>query len=350
VTTDRESNSRMTRASRPLVVLAAVITHPLVLGTATLGIVYVVGFTAYNVYQPFYDSYEYNCTARTAPTATNPRGSLVGDGTFLTANAYSVSYNYASHEGNRLRLEGLDEYELERSSVCAAYGEKSANNEARLQTNVRNLKDAHDDTRERVLTMQRCYNTGLIDADLPFKPGGVERFDPLQQTLFNPSCDVDLAVAVDSLEDGVFDCLQLQECTIFFNDLADNSGNDQTLLFDYSRRAMCTAQWWFHSTVLSAVFSVVIWLFVNIFRFLLVDGLVRICWQWVNRGYFAYLATCDMDGTHTYNKADLADQVYALLGRIRTYGVGLVVMAVATQIPWIVMLMRFMNGLQFVSD
>ena len=250
----------------------------------------------------------------------------------------------------RLRLEGLDEYELERSSVCAAFGEKSANNEARLETNVRNLADAHALTRERVFTMQRCYDTSLIDADLPLKPDGVTRFDPLQQVIFDASCDVDLAVSVDSLEDGVFDCLQLEECEIFFNDLADNSGRDQTLLFDYSRRAMCTAQWWFHSTVLSAVFSVVIWLFVNIFRFLLVAGLVRICWQWLNTGYFTYLATCESDGAHTYKKADLADRVDALLGRIRTYGAGMVLLAFGTQIPWIVLLMRFMNGLQFVSD
>ena len=49
----------------------------------------------------------------------------VGDGTVLTRNAYALAFNYASHEGNRRRLAGLDEYDLARADACARYGEKS---------------------------------------------------------------------------------------------------------------------------------------------------------------------------------------------------------------------------------
>ena len=51
---------------------------------------------------------------------TDDAGPATGDGTVLTKNAYAVAFNYASHEGNKKRLGGLDEYDLLLSPTVSA--------------------------------------------------------------------------------------------------------------------------------------------------------------------------------------------------------------------------------------
>lgn len=108
-------------------------------------------------------------------------------------------------------------------------------------------------------------------------------------------------------------------------------------------------QWWFHSTVLRSVFTAVIWLFINIFRVVFLAGLIRLMWQLLNTGYFTYIATTNVDGVHTYKEEDLADQVRAMLGRIRLTGLCLVILAIMSQTPWCLALFHYAQGLSYAT-
>merc|ERR1712072_1327664 len=160
-----------------------------------------------------------------------------------------------------------------------------------------------------------------------------EAYPPLGATLARGgACDIHLDNS--SLEEGVFDCSELPECEIACDDLSDENGIDHSVLYAYSRTAMCTAQWWFHSSVLRAVFIVAIWIFINMFRVLFLRGVIRLCWQFLNTGNFTFLATCGVDGVHTYKEENLANRVRSMLNRMRLAGALLVLLAVATQVPW----------------
>ena len=56
------------------------------------------------------------------------------------------------------------------------------------------------------------------------------------------------------------------------------------------------------------------------------------------------MATTDIDGVHTYKEEDLADKVRAMLAQIRLKGFVLVVIAIATQVPWCIALYHFAAG------
>lgn len=99
--------------------------------------------------------------------------------------------------------------------------------------------------------------------------------------------------------------------------------------------------------VLRTAFCVIIWIFINLFRVVVISGVVRICWPWLNTGTFTYLATCTADGRHTYKEEDLADRVRQMLGRLRLSGLLLVVFACLTQIPWILTIRYFSDGLVY---
>ena len=50
----------------------------------------------------------------------------------------------------------------------------------------------------------------------------------------------------------------------------------------------------------------IIWGFINMFRVVFIDGLTRVCWQWLNTGLFTFIATCRPDGSATYDKVSQA--------------------------------------------
>lgn len=201
----------------------------------------------------------------------------IGDGTVLTTNVYALTFNFASHEGNKLRLEGLDAYDINRAETCARYGEKSAADEERVRTEMNLIRGSHERTTADVSLMERCYDTDVLHPyftnEAPKEPPHytcsedvcLEMPSP-QEKLADPNCKVSLSNA--TLEDGLYDCGQLPDCTSINEicvELADEYGNDRSELYSYTRTAMCTAQWWFHAFVLRMVFSVAIWVCLKAF-------------------------------------------------------------------------------------
>jgi len=154
-----------------------------------------------------------------------------------------------------------------------------------------------------------------------------------------------------SLQDGVFDCGPdvLKELDISCDDLFDRSQpegeQDNTKLLPIARVASCTAQWWTHALLLRWIFSVIIWVFLNIFRVVFTSGLTRILWNYLNTGQFTYLATCRPDGSHTYNEDDLAERVAIMLSRMRVVGFFLCALACLTQVPWMYAMSYFVQDL-----
>merc|ERR1712224_450128 len=105
--------------------------------------------------------------------------------------------------------------------------------------------------------------------------------------------------------------------------------------------ASCTAENYAHALILQMVFSVIIFIFINIARAILINGIVRVMWQWLNTGYFTYLATCTRRGVHTYDEAVLADRVEAMFSKMILIGFAMIAFAIMMQVPWIIALGRF---------
>jgi hypothetical protein len=321
------------------------VTHPLVLFSASFLAIFLVGGAAFTVYRPMFNAYRDGCVLQDEDT-----GQPVGDGTWIARNAYAIAYNYASHDGNKARLKGLDSFVLEQQEICARQGEKSANDEADVQAEMDMIVGSHRRTQNDVFLMRQCYDTSYLATEWVDNSTGLPPVDSftggafplLSATLADANCDVMLSN--ETLEEGTFDCTQMSPCTVPCNDLADESGVDNSDLRAIARTAMCTVQWWFHSMVLRFIFSVFIWVFLNLFRRLLMEGLVRCCWQYLNSGKFTILATANADGVTTFKEQDVSDKIYDLISSMRMRGALLILVALLTQIPWIFALYTFANG------
>lgn len=245
---------------------------------------------------------------------------------------------YSTHEGNRNRLEGLDEVESSRATACAVNSESSRSDQEDLQQRLDLTAAAHARTSEDVLRMRNCYNFNVISDD---GLGGSIRdtatgdeYPPLSDTLAEATCDVQLSNS--SLEDGVFDCEQLPVCEIGCGILSNDQGVDSSNLLTYSFKAACTAEYWVHAVVLRIAFCAVLYLFINVGRVLAVMGLNRLMWQWLNTGLFAFLGSSDAEGSTTVDEEELGRKIQAALRRLQVVGGVLVTIALLLQLVWIV--------------
>jgi len=346
MTTDADSKSRATaKISNPMVTAATFLSHPIVIAAVVVIFAFVIGSVLLSFYMIPFGLYVDHCTA----SCRKPGG--VCDGTFIARNAYSLAYNFATNEGNSLRLSGIDEYEIRRAEYCASHGERSVQDEQRTREDYSAIAESHCRAQAEVALMDKCYDTAVIDAD--FRAGLVldvngAPFAPVATILAEPACEQALCNATLD-EDGTFNCDVLPECELHCDDLTDNEGNQGSgaiELFTLSRSSMCTAQHWAHSIVVRNAFVFVIWVFVNIGRIILLAGVVRVSWESLNSGYFAYLGTCKHDGTHTHEHEELADKVHTMLVNMRLVGAVLVVIALLPQAAWMVSLAHFSAGLK----
>jgi len=202
--------------------------------------------------------------------------------------------------------------------------------------------------------MRSCYNVDAIDASFdlhtPSDQNGVPypRLSLSLGTASNPNeCDTHLSNS--TLQDGVFKCSALPECDMQCHDLSDADGRDNSALFSFSLGAACTAEWYCHAFLLRVVFTFVIYLCINFARVVFVSGVTRIAWKKLNTGYFAYRATCQRNGSHTYEREKLADKVEAMLSTMQLKGAVFIAIAFGLQLPWIIALNEFVTNLVYGS-
>ena len=108
VTCDREPISIFSVS--PPRLFALVISNPMT--PAFIGAIFTVWGAALlaSIYTPLYEEYISGCLQGAE------------NGTFVTENLFSISYNYASQDGNSATFAGLDAYDVQRAELCSQYG------------------------------------------------------------------------------------------------------------------------------------------------------------------------------------------------------------------------------------
>ena len=116
----------------------------------------------------------------------------------------------------------------------------------------------------------------------------------------------------------------------------DDQGQDQSSLETASEDALCLAEYYVHALVLRISFTVVVFIMLNVGRFLLIAGAVRLMWKWMNTGLYSVLASADALGQLHVDEDKLADKIGGMLGRLQLFGALFVVLALLSQSVWLV--------------
>mmetsp|Transcript_29098 Transcript_29098/g.59526 ORF Transcript_29098/g.59526 Transcript_29098/m.59526 type:complete len:999 (-) Transcript_29098:133-3129(-) len=303
--------------SSPVQAAMELATSPYVLGlvAALFGAVFVVYFCA--VYIPLLESYKGGCV--TGDTS---------NGTFVSNNLYSVSYNYAASDGNEDLFNGLSDYNVAKADYCSAYATSTAEQQQEDELFLSSLRAAQKASRDDVNLFKQCVDSSAMDESFQRaccgqQPNGGKYdacsaygsddlwtnsslacplneydrpsnspFAPLSEYLSDPACELPKDSAWDEweLKDAVFRCGDVPDCT------TTCSGPSQALLRTVSEQCGCSAEWLFHASWLRTSIGTCIYLLMNASRVMFVGALCKLFWRYLSPGIFTYVATCDHHG------------------------------------------------------
>ena len=376
--------------------LVTIMVHPAVGLTIFVFSMWWVLSIAAALYTPLYQEYLAGCVL-----TTNTSGSS-SNGTFVTSNLLSLSYNHAYQDGSTKLLEGLDRFDADRGEICASRYAPSASRYQNDVTIFASLFDTHNVTTTKMDRMKRCINADALDAAFHDACCNLEGyvyssscpasatngtgcpmnelaqppapFLPPSEYIEASSCDVDMAKEKQEddsditgtpwqIKDSVFRCDAMPYCDITCE------GPDQTLLRQTTRECGCTVEWFLHSLWLKIVLSLMVYGVTNASRIGFVAGLSRLFWRRLHPSRFTVLTSYKEDGTfihvapkgreeHSGGKDDSVDCEQAALirreinrnmFRFQAKGLGMVVCAAFANIAWIWAL-RMVNAPEWLVD
>ena len=383
------SNAKKMLGTGPIQLLVAILIHPAVgFAIFVFSMCWAISI-AVSLYSPLYQEYMAGCVSD---------GN--SNGTFLTSNLLSLSYNHAYQDGSTKLLEGLDRFDADRGEICASRYAPSASRYQNDATIFASLFDTHNITASNMDLMKRCIDVDALDAAFHdtccnlegyshyqtsscpddasthgAASGGVSAnstcpmnelvqppapFLPPSEYILASSCDVDMTPAFkeeeeeDSafassweIKDSIFQCDAMPYCDVTCE------GPNQDVLGQTTRECGCTVEWFLHSLWLKVVLSLMVYGITNASRISFVNGLSRLLWHRMHPNHFTILSSCRGDGTlmNKHHSKDEQNEQAALIRheigrnmlRFQAKGLAMVVCAVFANIAWIYAL-RLVNS------
>lgn len=86
-----------------------------------------------------------------------------GNGTFITKNLFSLSYNNAYQEGSGLLLNGLDAFDVKRGDTCSSRYAASITTQNSINSNYTAYSDFQKELSDNMGLSQRCIDAAALD-------------------------------------------------------------------------------------------------------------------------------------------------------------------------------------------
>ena len=348
---------------------ALIITNPM--APAFLALTFTIwgGALMSSIYMPIYHEYIDGCVNH------GPNG------TFVTANMYSMTYNYASEDGNTASFTGLDAYDTKRADICSQYSTHSQQNQVQDAQILESVKTSHESSSSSLALYSGCIDSVALDTQYSKAccgvlgypacgPGGSgsvpcplntfldppSPFPLPSTTLLEPSCAVDFNTPEWVLDDAVFNCDALPSCE------TTCEGPDSLKLEAVTESCGCMVEWTAHSVWLNITLSIIIYVFMNLSRLGIIKGLAKIFYKGLNNGLFTYKASALRDGNFVVAFKDtvrnakdekrslqilIKERLDAMLPTFKWMGVPILVLAIAFNVPWIYALKSFSYDIEY---
>ena len=261
----------------------------------------------YALYLPLFKSYTSGCIDAN------------GNGTFITKNLFSLSYNHAYQEGSGLLLNGLDAFDVKRGDTCSSRYTASVALQNNIYSNFTAYSNFQVELSENMGLAQRCIdgeklNLSFIEAccGYPTYPSCIDEAQSHNVTcpiddrreistiqmpfelpgiaLQDQACSVSVQNSIREISDAIFDCEELASCDMTCNEPRREVLNPAT------EKCGCTIEWYLHSEWLGTTLALLLFFLMNVARVLFTSGLTRLLWKYIYPERFTVLVTCDSNG------------------------------------------------------
>jgi len=325
-TIDCRTQKTQTTKTRSGVKAAQVATHPLtIVAVAGVFIILVLSAVA-AAYIPLYQQYVTGCVEGR-------------DGTLLTNNSYSVTYNFASASGNKILAEGLMKYDGTRGTTCGSSLQASAKAKADDENLIQTSVSSQTVNRENLFLIQQCVNFTAFgnEPDYMNVTGGARLPQYQIATAIDPvsgDCSYVSIQTYEKLEDSTFNCTLLPPCVPTCN------GPDKQLIRSSTHQSGCTTEWMVHAGVVRFFMTILVFASLNLSRMWLLQGCLRYGWRSLTPPVgFTYMGTCSRSGKMSRNmdenvvkKLNIAIKNYERVAYLQFF------LAFVVHIPYIVVL------------
>lgn len=257
------------------------------------------------------------------------------NGTFFANNVYSVSYNYASGDGNRALLEGLDDFHSRRAANCSAELRDSAREQQRVKRQLDDAVARAADASADQLLLRRCLDVGAMAARqrASVRGAGVaDAWDSLELMLQSTACAGSAGLAEQTLRAATYNCSALPECK------PSCDGPSRQVVGTLTKRCGCSAEWLLHGMVLQILLAIFVFVCINLWRVFLMEALCKLMWRSLLAGEFEFTATCDEWGVPAVGKKEILKALKEALRWTVTMGWIMLALSMLINVPWIVVL------------
>eukprot|EP00903_Cladosiphon_okamuranus_P008866 g8489.t1 len=288
--------------------LIRVVVHPV---TTVVFFGVVLSLALYNLaslYVPLFEDYRAGCVEKTQ------------SGSFFGQNLYSIAYNYAADHGNRDKWNYQEDHTSRRGALCVELTANVRQYLAETDAQLRVMYEAHYDDVTAAAIVAACIDTAGMDAlyaeaccgydgytndtcaatganstlqcPLNYASGVAEAFGPLNVPLSDEACSPEtLDVARWKVEDGIeLDCDTIPACRMTC------AGPNEELLRVVTVHAGCMMEWMFHAGAARMAATLLMFVFLNVSRVVLVGGFVKLNWRHLHPGVFTFKGTCTRAG------------------------------------------------------
>jgi hypothetical protein len=315
----------------------AIATHP---GTVVAVIVLVAALALAAIIPPYssiLDAYVQGCVQSK-------------EGTVIINNTFSIAFNYAQSDGNKILMEGFQAYDASRNEICGQHLQGTSDEYNQAVSDLAQAKLSQSENSAQVYLINKCVNftnmgspaTYNYTADGARHPQVIiaEAIDRANDSDIIHPC-MPLAMAQFQLLPAIFNCSNLPPCGI-------SCDPERTLIATASRQAGCNTEYLVHSFIARFWVTILVFISLNISRMLFMAAIVRLGWRSLTPRGFEFVSNCTRIGeTSKTINAQLVVALNKAIVNYERFAIVLFGLAVLVHIPYIVVLSTINQTLEF---
>jgi len=273
------------------------------------------------------------------------------DGTVLTNNSYSIAFDYAQSDGNKIFTQGFQQLDASRNEICGEHLQQSSDAYNADLESLASSQASQADNSKKTFLIYKCVDFSVF-GNATYYNETIGRRHPLviiddaisrtnASDITHPC--MPNSVSGYALLPAVFNCSAIPPC---ISTCAPNGAHVQTAAVE----AGCETEYLVHSFIARFWVTLLVFISLNISRMLFMAAVVRLGWRSLTPRGFEFVSNCTRVGeTSKTINAQLVVQLNKGIASYERFAIFLFGMAVLVHVPYIVVLSTINQTIEYKS-